>query len=106
MEIVKETNLRNFELAKLRVLQVLAYAIYYMLSSVTRQDGPILHAHLAFLAWSHKIKDHLFGVLYYKINPSLTKLVLSCVFIDLDFVSLNVKTHSNMEQTFSKRNHQ
>ena len=34
-------------------------------------------ARLVFLAWYHKIKDHLVGVLSYIINPSLTKLVRS-----------------------------
>ena len=79
METVKETNLSNFELAKLRVLQVLPYAtlLYAQLSETARWTYT---ARLAFLAWSHKIKDHLFGVLSYIINPSLTKLVqLFCV---------------------------
>ena len=32
-------------------------------------------ARSGFLAWSRKIKDHFFGVLFHIINPLLTKLV-------------------------------
>ena len=51
METVKETNLSNFELAKLRVLQVLPYAtlLYAELREQTRWTYT---ARLAFLAWS------------------------------------------------------
>ena len=50
-------------------------------------------ARSGFLAWSRQIKDNFFGVLSHIINPLLAKLIrsVSCVFMDLDFVSANMQ---------------
>ena len=74
-------------------------------------------ARSGFLAWSRKIKDHFFGVLFHIINPLLTKLVRSrwldiglvlfffffffFVFMDLDFVSV----HKHAKKTWPISSH-